>query len=50
MTAEFRAELFNAFNHTNLGAPGSVIGTDTAGVISSGGSPRSVQLAVKFEF
>ncbi len=48
--AEFRAELFNAFNHTNLGAPGSVIGTDTAGVISSSGSPRSVQLAIKLEF
>jgi hypothetical protein len=47
---EFRAELFNAFNHTNLGAPGSVIGTDTAGVISSSGSPRSVQLAIKLEF
>ena len=48
--AEFRAEFFNAFNHTNLGAPGSVIGTDTAGVISSSGSPRSVQLAIKLEF
>ncbi len=50
MTAEFRGELFNAFNHTNFGAPGSVIGTSTAGVISSAGSPRDVQLAVKFEF
>ncbi len=48
--AEFKAEFFNAFNHTNLGAPGSVIGTDTAGVISSSGSPRDVQLAIKLEF
>jgi hypothetical protein len=50
LAAEFKAELFNAFNHTNLGAPGSVIGTQTAGVISSSGSPRDVQLAIKVEF
>jgi hypothetical protein len=49
-SAEFKAELFNAFNHTNLGAPGSVIGTATAGVISSSGSPRDIQLAVKLDF
>ncbi len=48
--AEFKAELFNAFNHTNLGAPGSVIGTDTAGVISSSGPSRDVQLAIKLDF
>ena len=50
LSAEFKAELFNAFNHTNLGAPGSVIGTQTAGVISSSGPPRDVQLAIKLEF
>jgi hypothetical protein len=50
LAAEFKAEFFNAFNHTNLGAPGSVIGTQTAGVISSSGSPRDVQLAIKLEF
>jgi hypothetical protein len=50
LSAEFKAELFNAFNHTNLGAPGSVIGTQTAGVISSSSAPRDVQLAIKLEF
>jgi hypothetical protein len=50
MTAEIKGEFFNAFNHTNLGAPGSVIGTATAGVISSAGSPRDLQLAVKLDF
>jgi hypothetical protein len=50
MAVEFKGEFFNAFNHTNLGAPGSVIGTATAGLISSSGSPRNVQLAVKVDF
>ena len=47
---ELKGEFFNAFNHTNFGAPGSVIGTSTAGLISYAGAPRDVQLAVKFEF
>ncbi len=50
VTAEFRGELFNAFNHTNFGIPGSVIGTSTAGIISSSSGPRDIQLAVKVEF
>jgi hypothetical protein len=49
--AEIKGEFFNAFNHTNFGAPGSVIGSSTAGVISyQAGSPRNVQLAVKVHF
>jgi hypothetical protein len=50
ITSEFRGELFNAFNHTNFNIPGSVIGTSTAGIISSSAAPRNVQLAVKIEF
>ena len=51
IAAEFKGEFFNAFNHTNFGAPGAVIGSDTAGVISSqSGSPRNVQLALKVDF
>lgn len=50
-TTEFKGELFNAFNHTNFGAPGSVIGSSTAGVISSqSGNPRNIQLALKLDF
>jgi hypothetical protein len=50
ITAEFRGELFNAFNHTNFGAPGEVIGTSTAGLISNSSGPRDIQLAVKVSF
>lgn len=50
ITAEFRGEMFNAFNHTNFGIPGSVIGTSTAGIISSSSGPRDIQLAVKVKF
>jgi hypothetical protein len=51
VVAEFKGEFFNAFNHTNFGPPGSVIGSSTAGVISSqAGSPRNIQLALKLEF
>lgn len=50
LTSEFRGELFNAFNHTNLGTPGSTIGSDTFGVITYGSGPRDIQLAVKLLF
>jgi hypothetical protein len=50
-TTEFKGELFNAFNHTNFGPPGAVIGSSTAGVISSqAGNPRNIQLALKLDF
>jgi hypothetical protein len=47
---EFRGELFNAFNHTNLGTPGATIGTGNFGVISYSSGPRDIQLAVKAKF
>jgi hypothetical protein len=51
LVAEFKGEFFNAFNHTNWGPPGGVIGSSTVGIISSqAGSPRNVQLAVKVDF
>jgi hypothetical protein len=50
MTVEFRGELFNAFNHTNFGIPGSVVGTSTVGIISSSSGPRDIQLALKVDF
>lgn len=50
MTVELRGELFNAFNHTNFGVPGTTIGTQTAGIISSSSGPRDIQLAVKLLF
>ena len=50
MTVEFRGEMFNAFNHTNFGIPGSVVGTSTVGIISSSSGPRDIQLALKVDF
>ena len=33
LNAEFRAELFNAFNHANLGQPTATVDSPTAGQI-----------------
>jgi hypothetical protein len=35
VNAQFRAELFNAFNHANLGQPNAVVDSPTAGQITS---------------
>jgi hypothetical protein len=51
VTLQFRAELFNAFNHPSFGEPGLGAGTAQFGVIRStriGG--REIQLALKFLF
>jgi hypothetical protein len=47
---EFRAEFFNIFNHPNFGLPGATIDTQGAGVITSAGSPRDIQLGLKLKF
>jgi hypothetical protein len=56
---EFRAEFFNAFNHTQFGAPGWLgaggIGSNvttpaTFGVITATKDPRQIQLALKLFF
>lgn len=50
ITSEFRGELFNAFNHTNFGTPGSTVGTGTFGVLTYSSGPRDIQLAAKLLF
>jgi len=52
MGLQFRGELFNAFNHTNLGAPSvGAFGTPSFGTINSiVGSARDVQLGMRFDF
>ena len=54
---QFRAEVFDVFNHANFGRPGNTVGTPSFGTISStrfptgeSGSSRQIQFAVKFGF
>jgi hypothetical protein len=50
---EFRSELYNIFNHTNLYLPSTISGTQGAAAVSGGGlitstfTPRVVQFALK---
>jgi hypothetical protein len=48
--AEVRFEAFNSLNHTNFGNPGTSFGSSSFGVISSAGSPRIVQMAIRYQF
>ncbi len=52
MKIEFRSELYNIFNHTNLYLPSTISGTQganasTGGLISSTFTPRVIQFALK---
>ncbi|MFZ0591678.1 MAG: hypothetical protein WAM39_14525 [Bryobacteraceae bacterium] len=44
---QFRAELFNAFNHPNFESPNTSFGSLGFGTITSALAPRDVQMAVK---
>ena len=45
-----RAEMFNAFNHTNFGGPAASFGSTTFGIISSAAEAREIQLGLKLYF
>jgi hypothetical protein len=48
---QFRSEFFNAFNHANLGNPGTTFGAPNFGVISSTqGEARSIQFGLRLDF
>jgi hypothetical protein len=54
---QLRLDVFNVFNHTNLGPPGNIVGSPTFGRITrtrlptgEAGSSRQCQLAVKLSF
>lgn len=47
---EIRADAFDAFNVPNFGQPNAEIGTPTAGIITSAGTSRTLQLGAKLKF
>ncbi len=47
---EFRAESFNAFNHTQFGLPSGNIGATTFGRITTTRDPRIMQMSLRYEF
>lgn len=47
---QFRAEFFNAFNHTNLGLPGVTAGTGFGQIVGTSTEARIIQLALKYRF
>ncbi len=49
-TIEFRVEAFNLTNTPPLGVPDTILGTPSFGTISSAGSPRVLQVALKIGF
>ena len=44
---DVRAELFNGFNNSHLGAPATNISNPTAGIITAADDARNMQLAVR---
>jgi hypothetical protein len=50
MRVQFRGEFFNLFNRVNLGNPNNNVSSNQFGVITGAGSPRVIQLALKFYF
>lgn len=49
-TLQFRTEFFNLFNRVNLGNPVNSVSAPNFGQIISAGSPRVIQLALKYSF
>jgi Carboxypeptidase regulatory-like domain/TonB dependent receptor-like, beta-barrel len=47
---QFRAEVFNLFNHPNFNLPDNFLGSPTFGRISSARDPRHIQFGVKILF
>jgi len=57
MSAQFRSEIFDLFNHPNFGQPGNIVGTPAFGRITNtrfstgeSGSSRQIQFALKLMF
>jgi carboxypeptidase family protein len=50
LNLQFRAEVFNLFNHPNLNLPDNFLGSPTFGQITSARDPRHIQFGVKLLF
>jgi hypothetical protein len=50
MRLQFRSEFFNLSNRVNLENPNTNASSNQFGLITGAGSPRVVQLALKFHF
>jgi hypothetical protein len=50
VTADLSLESFNATNRVNFGSPNTQLGNPSFGRISSAGSPRNNQVALKLQF
>jgi hypothetical protein len=50
VSTQFRAEFFNVFNNVNFSQPQNYLGSSSTGQITSAGSPRVLQLALKLIF
>jgi hypothetical protein len=47
---EFRAELFNTFNHTNFNAISTALGAGTFGRVTSARDPRIAEFVLRYQF
>jgi hypothetical protein len=47
---QFRADLFNLMNWTNLGQPNTTLNSPSFGQINSAGDPRIAQFALRYDF
>jgi hypothetical protein len=50
VAAQFRFDLFNAFNHTNFGLPDTTFGSANFGRITSAREARDLQFAFRLQF
>ncbi len=50
MNLQFRADMFNALNHVNLGGPNGNSSAAQFGRISGAGGMRSMQMGLRFQF
>jgi len=50
ISVEFRAELFNAFNHAQFNSPNGATDSSSFGTVKSARDPRIGQVALKFTF